>query len=146
MVNVFDVRADELIKNLSQELRKMSEIKPPEWSKFAKSGPSRKRPPENDDFWFVRAASILRQIYIMGRPIGTQRLKTKYGGKVKHGKRTNYFRKGSGSIIRKILQQLEKEGLIEKKEINGTKGRVLTPKGKSLVDKKAAEIFKNSKL
>jgi len=146
MVNVFDVRADELIKNLSQELRKMSEIKPPEWSKFAKSGSSRKRPPENDDFWFVRAASILRQIYIMGRPIGTQRLRTKYGGKVKHGQRTNYFRKGSGSIIRKILQQLEKEGLIEKKEINGVKGRVLTPKGKSLIDKKAAEIFKNSKL
>ncbi|MEM0333542.1 MAG: 40S ribosomal protein S19, partial [Candidatus Aenigmatarchaeota archaeon] len=41
-----------------------------------------------------------------------------------------------GSIIRKILQQLESEGLVTKEK----KGRILTPKGRSFIDKIIGEI------
>jgi len=47
------------------------------------------------------------------------------------------FKKGSGSIQRKIFQQLEKAGLVQKT----VKGRILTAKGISLLDKIAYEVF-----
>ena len=47
--------------------------------------------------------------------------------------------KGSGAIIRKALQQLEAAGLVE--TVKG-KGRVVTNKGRSLLDKLATEIKK----
>ena len=142
MANVFDVNAPELINRVKDELKNIPEMQPPEWAKFAKTGVSRRMPPQQEDFWFIRAASILRQVYVMGKPMGTQRLRTKYGGRQHDRMKPEVFKKGSGSIIRKILQGLEKSGLIVQKEINGKKGRVMTPKGKSLVDKNAAVIFR----
>lgn len=50
-----------------------------------------------------------------------------------------HFRKAGGSAIRKALQQLEAAGLVTK--IEG-RGRVLTPKGRSLLDRLAYRIFK----
>jgi len=44
------------------------------------------------------------------------------------------FYKGSGNIIRKILQQLEKAELIKQNE-QGRKGRIVTNKGRSFLDK-----------
>ena len=43
------------------------------------------------------------------------------------------------SNIRKILQQLEAAGLVEKTK----DGRILTSKGRSLLDKLAAQVRKN---
>lgn len=137
MVAVRDVPADKLINRLKEELKKFKEISPPEWAKFVKSGVHRERPPQQEDFWFIRAASILRRIYLDG-PVGTSRLRSYYGGARKKGSRPRHFRKASGAIIRKILQQLEKSNLIEKNK----KGRKITNKGKSLLDRIAYEVSK----
>ncbi len=51
--------------------------------------------------------------------------------------RPEHARPGSGSILRKALQQLEKAGLV--KTVKG-RGRMITDKGKSLLDSIAAEI------
>ena len=53
-----------------------------------------------------------------------------------------HFYRGSGSIIRKALQQLEAAGLIEKKDKGVHKGRVITGKGMSLLDQAASKIYK----
>jgi small subunit ribosomal protein S19e len=45
-------------------------------------------------------------------------------------------RKAGGAIIRKILQQLEQAGLVAKTK----QGRVLTPEGRSLLDRIASKI------
>ena len=66
--------------------------------------------PEDQDWWYKRAASILRKIYRHG-PIGTNKLKKKYGSKKNRGHKPEHFYKAAGSHIRKILQQLEKSGL-----------------------------------
>jgi small subunit ribosomal protein S19e len=50
-------------------------------------------------------------------------LKRKYGGKKNRGHKPEKRFDGSGNIIRKILQQLEKAGLIEQKAIRVHKGR-----------------------
>ena len=132
-----DVPADLLIERLKEKLKEIPEIQPPEWAKYVKTGSHRERPPQQEDWWYIRAASILRSIYLRG-PIGVEKLRTKYGGRKDRGVRPEHFRKASGHVIRKIMQQLEQAGLLEKVE---RKGRKITPKGQSLLDKLAGEIL-----
>ncbi|MEM5854003.1 MAG: 30S ribosomal protein S19e [Candidatus Aenigmatarchaeota archaeon] len=135
MVSAIQVDPKKLIEKLKEELKKFEEIKPPEWAKFVKSGVHKQRPPEQQDFWYIRAASVLRRIYVNG-PVGVERLRSYYGGRKKKGFFPQHFRKASGAIIRNILQQLEKAGLVEKT----VKGRKITPKGQKLLDDIAKEV------
>ncbi|MDD5253529.1 MAG: 30S ribosomal protein S19e [Candidatus Nanoarchaeia archaeon] len=129
---MYNKNPSEVVNKASLELKK--EIKAPEWSVFVKTGVSRERPPEDPDWWYKRAASILRKIYMHG-PIGVSKLKTKYGSKKNRGSKPEKFYKASGKIIRTILQQLEQQKLIETTAKGVHKGRIITPKGKSLLDK-----------
>ena len=135
MTSVYDLSADKLIEKLKEELKKIETIEPPLWAQMAKSGPHRERPPQQPDFWYIRAASILRRVYIDG-PVGVSRLRTYYGGRKRRGRRPAKTYKAGGSIIRKILQQLEAAGLVKKEK----KGRVLTPEGRRFVDRIIGEI------
>ena len=140
MTTAYDVPAEPLIKRLAEKLKNEYKIKPPEWAKWVKTGAHKERPPEDPDWWYVRVASILRRIYIRG-PIGVSRLQNLYGGR--RDRRAKPYRhvKGSGSIIRKALQQLEELELVEKVE---GKGRRIAPKGQSLVDNTAHEVAKET--
>jgi len=84
MVSVKEVPAQQFVEKLKEELKKIEQIKQPEWMKFAKSGSHRERPPQQKDFWFLRAASLLRRISIEGT-VGIQRLRSYYGGKKRRG-------------------------------------------------------------
>ncbi len=144
MSNAYDVNTNDLIDAVAEKLEKMPDMKPPAWASIVKTGIHKERPPANPNWWFVRAAAILRQIYILG-PIGTSKLRTKFGGAQNRGYAPERFKKASGNIIRKILQQLEKSGLSVQTTKKGHKGRFVTAKGKSLLDKTASEIAKSQK-
>lgn len=141
MVTVYDAEPTELIERAAAELKNIDSIKPPEWARFAKTGTHKERSPARDDWWYVRAAAVLRTIYNMG-PIGVSKLRTKYGGKKRRGHKMPRFYKGSGSIIRKILQQLESAGFVKHIEKGVHKGRAITPSGRSFLDRIAAGIAK----
>lgn len=142
MTTAYDVPAEPLIKKLAEKLRDEFKITPPEWSKWVKTGVHKERQPDNPDWWHIRVAAILRKVYMRG-PIGTERLRAMFGGKRDRRVKPYKSRKGSGSIVRKALQQLEEIELVETKE---GKGRVVTPKGQSFVDNVAYEIQKQKKL
>ena len=112
------------------------EINPPSWSIFVKTGVHTQRPPQNPDWWFIRCASILRKIYLKG-PIGIELLRQKYGGRIDRGAKPEHARKGSGSIIRNALKQLQSAGLIEAQK---NKGRVVSNKGRQLLDRLATKL------
>lgn len=137
MISVKEAPAEKLVNKLKEELKTFKEISPPEWMGFVKSGTHRERPPLQEDFWYIRAASILRRIYIDG-PVGVERLRSYYGGRKRRGHKPAHFKKASGNIIRKILQQLEKAELIKKV----AKGRKISSKGQKLLDKIAHEVSK----
>ncbi len=137
MPTVYDVNPTELIMELSKELKSNSEIVKPEWANHVKTGHFKEYPPVNEDWWHVRAASILRKIYVKG-PIGVQRLRGEYGGRERRGVKPEHAAFASGKIIRTILQQLEKAGLVK----SDKGGRVITPKGRSLLDKVATRIVR----
>lgn len=117
---------------LASELKNHKEFKAPEWIHFVKSGKGKQRPIEDENFWYNRSASILRQIYLRGI-VGTQRLRTRYGNRKDRGKQPAHFAPSSGKIIRMILQQSEAAGLLTKSETE-KKGRMLTEKGKKLLE------------
>ncbi len=132
-MSIKDAEPSAAIKRLAEELKKKDGMKPPEWSKFVKTGVSAERPPQQPDWWYLRGAAILRKIYLNG-PVGVQRLRTVYGSKRRRGVRPAHHMKAGGKIIRLMLQQLEKEGLVTKVE-KPKKGKVVTAKGQGLVDK-----------
>ena len=101
-----------------------------------KTGAHKERAPDDQDFWYVRCASILRKVYLNG-PIGTEKLRIVYGGRKRRGSKPNKFQKGSGAIVRTALQQLERAGFIKKE---GTKGREMTDIGRSYMDKLSSAL------
>ena len=66
--------------------------------------------------------------------MGVQRLRTAFGGKRRRGHKPAHFKRAGGKVIRLMIQQLEKEGLITKTE-KPKKGRIVTPKGQSILNK-----------
>ena len=139
MATMYDVPADDLIEALADELG--DRLEEPDWGQFVKTGAHRELPPEQDDFWAVRAASLLRKV-ADSEPVGVKRLATEYGG-AKRG--TNRYQvaparraDGSRNVIRTILQQLEEEGLVETAE---GEGRRVTADGQSLLDDTAGEVL-----
>jgi len=133
---VKEVPADALIKLVGEELKQTKELEPPAWSHFVKTGNHKERPPEQPDWWYTRAASVMRRLYIDG-PVGVSRLRTVYGGRKNLGQAPEHFRKAGGKIIRVVLQQLENAGLTVK--IGGS-GRKLTPKGREVLDRLAGQV------
>lgn len=134
MPTTYDYEAGELISRAAEELKNFSSIKMPDWAKFVKTGRHAERPPDNPDWWFIRAAALLRKIYTKG-PIGISKLRVLYGGKKNRGVKREHFYRAGGKIIRVILQQLENEGLVRKVDLKqGKPGRIITPKGMKFLD------------
>lgn len=130
-----DIRAIEPGKYnliLAEALKKEKLFEKPEWADFVKTGANKMRPTNDEEFWFRRAASILRQIYLK-KIVGVQRLRTRYGGRKDRGMKPAHFYRAGGKIIRVILQQADKAGLTEKAK--GKKaGRQLTAKGREFLE------------
>lgn len=136
MTTVYDVPPNDLITAVAQELKAAGIVQPPEWAPYVKTGVNKEMPPTNPDWWYVRCASVLRRIYIDG-PVGVSRLRSYYGGKHRQPVATARFAKGSGSIIREALQQLEKAGYVKKAN---RRGRHVTPQGQAFMDDMAHKI------
>ena len=136
-MTVYDLDQTEYNLKLAEALKKVPEFKKPEWVDFVKSSPSRERPIDDADFWFKRAASMLKQIY-KNKTVGVNRLRTKYGSKKNRGMRPEKFMRAGGKIIRTILQQSDKAGFTESlKPLKGSHlraGRKLTEKGIKFMD------------
>jgi small subunit ribosomal protein S19e len=130
MTTVYDVPPTALITKVASDFAGVEEIQAPEWAPFVKTGIHCEKPPVDTEWWNVRVAAVLRKVYTDG-PIGTERLREHFGGYRDRGSKPNKATKGSGSIARKALQQLEAAGLVENKQ---AQGRVVTGKGRSLMD------------
>lgn len=139
MTTLYDVSANKLIELTAVKLKDDERFAPPEWAAWVKTGVHKEHPPQNDDWWYIRCAALLRRIAIDG-PVGTQRLRSVYGGKTDNSSRPERFVKGSGSIIRKAMQQLENAGFVR----TTPKGREISPEGRSLLDNSAYELSKSA--
>ncbi len=132
MPSIYDIKPQEIIKKTADALK--SAIQAPEWTKYIKTGHGKQNRPQEPNWYHIRVASILRKIYKNG-PIGTSKLRKVYSTKKNRGHKPEKRALASGKIIRNSLQQLEKEGYIKQVQKGVHKGRAITPKGKSFLDK-----------
>lgn len=139
MTTLYDVPAEDLIEAVAAKIE--DDLDQPDWLEFTKTGTGRELPPEQDDFWSNRAASLLRKVTVDG-PVGVERLRNAYGdaanGTTRYRVRPNHKREGSGNVIRTALQQLEDAGYVETSE---GRGRTVTGEGQALLDDTASEIL-----
>lgn len=139
MTTIFDIPSKDLINAVAKKLQKDNTIVIPNANIFSRTGVDKENPPTDKNWWYTRCASILRKIYI-NNVIGVEHLKAEYGGRKDRGSKPYKARSGSGTIVRRALQQLETAGYVSK--IKG-KGRVLTPKGRSFLDNASHEVKKD---
>jgi small subunit ribosomal protein S19e len=142
MVTLYDVPADALLEALAEKLE--GELDEPDWAPYAKSGSGREFPPEQADYWSVRAASVLRTVAKDG-PVGVERLANRYGsvkdGTDRYGMKPRHGTAGSRKQLRTMLQQLEDAGYLERPP--NDEGRVISAEGQSLLDTTAGEVLES---
>ena len=135
--NVREVPADAFISQLSAHIAKNKIVEAPKWADLVKTGCLKQMPPNETNWWYTRAASIARQVYLHPET-SVEQLKNRYGANKNYGVAPKHFCQCSGKVIRVILQQLEQAGWIK----SGETGRNITAKGQKQLDLIAKEVKK----
>lgn len=134
---VRDVPAKAFIAAYAEHLKNSDKFELPVWADLVKTSVANELAPYGDDWYYIRAASIARKVYL--RPgVGVGQLRKWYGGNYRRGTRTEHFRKANAGIIRSVLLQLEEMKVTEKLE-NG--GRQMTRVGQQDLDRIAGSVF-----
>ncbi|KAI1378174.1 40S ribosomal protein S19 [Hypoxylon crocopeplum] len=131
-ISVRDVDAQKFINAYAGFLKRQGKLPIPGWVDTVKTGPSRELPPQNIDWFYVRAAAVARHVY-MRKTVGVGRLRKAHGTAKNRGTRPSKHVDGSASVDRKIMQALEKIGVLEQDEEVG--GRRITQSGQRDLDR-----------
>ena len=132
-----DVAARDFIAAYAEHLKNSDKFELPVWADLVKTACHKELAPYGDDWYYIRAASIARKVYL--RPgLGVGQLRKWYGGTDKRGVRTEHFRKANAGVIRSVLIQLQEMKVVEQCE-NG--GRRMTRVGQQDLDRIAGSVF-----
>ena len=138
---VKDVPAHEFIVALAQHFKRIGKMELPKWHDIVKTSLRNELSPYDPDWYYIRAASIARKVYLRGGT-GVGAFTKVYGGRYRRGARPNIFQKASKGIIRHILQQLAEIDYVGVKA--DRKGRWLTKNGQKELDTIASQIRANT--
>jgi small subunit ribosomal protein S19e len=139
MTHPTDVPPAVYLPRLAAELKTRGAVVPPAWAPFVKTGVHKQQAPTQPDWWYLRSASVLRKIYMRGTT-GVHRLSVDYGGKRDRGSSPYHTRPGSRAVLREIVQQLEKSGLVQSYK---NRGRRVSAEGLRLLDTVARDSLKS---
>src|SRR5439155_1082370 len=118
MTTAYDVPPVLLIERIKEKLQTEGKIKPPEWAAFARTRVNTEKAPTQKDWWYRRVAAVLRKVYLHG-PVGTSRLAAEFGGRRDDGAAPYHPRRGSRSVAREAMQQLQAMDLLTKTDKKG---------------------------
>ena len=88
--------------------------------------------------FYIRAASVARHIYLR-KTVGVGRMRKVHGSTKNRGSRPSHHVDASGSVDRKVMQSLEKIGILEQDEEKG--GRRITQAGQRDLDREFFSSF-----
>ncbi|KAJ4332272.1 Protein component of the small (40S) ribosomal subunit [Didymella glomerata] len=141
-VTVKDVEAQKFITSYAAFLKRQGKlpiVKPSlltvlstGWVDTVKTSHSNELPPQDIDWFYVRAAAVARHVY-MRKTVGVGRLRKVHGSTKNRGSRPSHHVDASGSVDRKVLQALAKIGVVEIDEDKG--GRRITQSGQRDLDR-----------
>ncbi|KAK4755170.1 hypothetical protein SAY87_008927 [Trapa incisa] len=109
---VKDVSPHEFVKAYAAHLKRSGKVELPHWTDIVKTATFKELAPYDPDWYYIRAASMARKIYLRGG-LGVGAFRRIYGGSKRNGSRPPHFCKSSGSIARHILQQLQNMNIID---------------------------------
>ncbi|KAG9203039.1 40S ribosomal protein S19 [Epicoccum nigrum] len=140
-VTVKDVEAQKFITSYAAFLKRQGKLPiviaqvrtiPAGWVDTVKTSHSNELPPQDIDWFYVRAAAVARHVY-MRKTVGVGRLRKVHGSTKNRGSRPSHHVDASGSVDRKVLQALAKIGVVEIDEDKG--GRRITQSGQRDLDR-----------
>ncbi|OXV05583.1 hypothetical protein Egran_06648 [Elaphomyces granulatus] len=131
-VTVRDVDAQKFIQAYSAFLKRQGKLPIPGWVDTVKTSSSNELPPQDTDWFYVRAAAVARHLYLR-KTVGVGRLRKVHGSTKNRGSRPSHHVDASGAVDRKVLQALEKIGVVEIDEEKG--GRRITQSGQRDLDR-----------
>lgn len=133
-----DIPAQQFIDAYALFLQRQGRLEIPGYVELVKTSAGNELPPQDAAGWFYkRTASVARHIYLR-KDIGVGKLNKLYGGAINRGFRPSHHKNASGSINRRVLQSLEKLGLLEQGP-NG--GRRISENGQRDLDRIAVELY-----
>ena len=133
--HVREVPAQKFVDALAKHFETAHVISAPEWADLVKTGFLKQMPPNLQNWWYTRAASIARQVY-MNKFVSVAGLTFRYGTNENPGSSPKHHELASRKIVRTILQQLEQAELVRTTK---NSGRKITAKGQKLLDQVANE-------
>ncbi|KAJ3070940.1 40S ribosomal protein S19 [Podochytrium sp. JEL0797] len=137
-VTVKDVSPHAFVKAYAAYLKRTGKLEVPKWVDLVKTATHKELAPYDQDWFYIRAASVARHIYLR-RGVGVGALRKNYGGSKNRGNKPHHHSDASGSVLRKVLQALEKIKVLEKDEV---KGRCISQDGQKDLDRIAAQIVR----
>ncbi|KRX10976.1 hypothetical protein PPERSA_12100 [Pseudocohnilembus persalinus] len=141
---VKDVPAEEFIRAYASHLKKNNKIEVPQWLSYVTNGPRNELAPQDEDWVFIRVASVARKIYLR-RNIGVSTLRHIYGGRQRNlGNVPERHRASAGKVIRWSMQALEKIGVVKKDKKNQLKkgSRLISKEGQTDLNRIATTVAK----
>ncbi|XP_073746326.1 small ribosomal subunit protein eS19 isoform X2 [Callorhinus ursinus] len=136
-VTVKDVNQQEFVRALAAFLKKSGKLKVPEWVDTVKLAKHKELAPYDENWFYTRAASTARHLYLRGGA-GVGSMTKIYGGRQRNGVMPSHFSRGSKSVARRVLQALEGLKMVEKDQDGGRK---LTPQGQRDLDRIAGQSW-----
>ncbi|KAF2093705.1 40S ribosomal protein S19 [Rhizodiscina lignyota] len=131
-VSVRDVPADKFIEAYAAFLKRQGKLPIPGWVDTVKTSNSNELPPQSIDWFYIRAASVARHVYLR-KTVGVGRLRKVHGSTKNRGAAPSHHVDASGAVDRKVMQALEQIGVLEKDEDKG--GRRITQSGQRDLDR-----------
>merc|ERR1712216_586128 len=133
-ITIKDVDAHEFVKRYATHLKKQGKISLPELVDLMKTSVSRELAPYDEDWFYIRCASLARRLYVrQGTGVGA--FSKVYGAKKRRGTLPGHFCRSSRGVIHNCLKQLMKVGVVEHMPEAAKKkgGRRITTRGSRIV-------------
>mmetsp|Transcript_18923 Transcript_18923/g.27844 ORF Transcript_18923/g.27844 Transcript_18923/m.27844 type:complete len:158 (+) Transcript_18923:56-529(+) len=141
-ITIKDVDAHEFVKRYAVHLKKQGKISLPELVDLMKTSVSRELAPYDEDWFYIRCASLARRLYVrQGTGVGS--FSKVYGAKKRRGTLPGHFCRASRGVIRNCLKQLQKVGVLEAMPEGKKGGRRVTKQGQQDCDRIAKEIWES---
>ncbi|KAK9896825.1 putative RPS19B-ribosomal protein S19.e, cytosolic [Cystobasidium minutum MCA 4210] len=141
MPGVRDVRAEDFIAAYSSHLKRSGKLEIPVWVDIVKTATFKEQAPYDPDWFYVRAAAVARHVYLR-KHVGVGRMQKVHGGAANRGQRPSRHTDASGSVERKVMQGLEKIGVLEK---DPRGGRRISQDGQRDLDRIATAVLESQR-
>merc|ERR1712127_286235 len=139
-VTVKDCDPAQFINALAEHFKGSGKIELPEWHDLVKTATFKEMCPMDPDWYYVRAASVARKLYLRGG-VGVGAFTKVYGGSSHKSVETPHFKKAARGVIRHVLHQLQELDIVGKKK--DKKGRWITRNGQRELDTIAGQLNGN---